>query len=181
MGRWNCDRDCQPAELTAVCLLGWKLLARVPSTEPPLRLPFRGGVLIGGRNIGRRAPQPRRHHAPGATHASQHPRENARKVCVRRAGHKGISPLPVALVEGRRRAQWYPPGTTDSLGARKAKAAHQINPVVAQSKIGRRPVNGFYARNFDLRQGRGRCLGRRQCPRLLRMCCKRPCRSHAYK
>jgi hypothetical protein len=70
--------------------------------------PFRGGVLIGGRNIGRRAPQPRRHHAPGATHASQHPRENARKVCVRRAGHKGISPLPVALVEGRRRVQWYP-------------------------------------------------------------------------
>jgi hypothetical protein len=95
--------------------------------------------------------------------------------------HKGISPLPVALVEGRRRVQWYPPGTTDSLGARKAKAAHQINPVVAQSKIGRRPVDGFYARNFDLRQGRGRCLGRRQCPRLLRMCCKRPCRSHAYK
>jgi hypothetical protein len=102
------------------------------------------------------------------------------KVCVRRARHKGISPLPVALVEGRRRAQWYPPGTTDSLGARKAKA-HQINPVVAQSKIGRRPVDGFYARNFDLRQGRGRGFGRPQCPRLLRMCCKRPCRSHAYK
>src|SRR5262245_23671180 len=74
---------------------------------------------------------------------------------------KGISPLPVALVEGRRRAQRYPPGTTDSLGARKAKAAHQINPVVAQSKIGRRPVEGFYARNFDLRrQGRGRDFGR---------------------
>src|SRR5215813_8915382 len=30
------------------------------------------------------------------------------------AGDKVISPLPVALVEGRRRAHWYRPGTTDS-------------------------------------------------------------------
>ncbi len=40
------------------------------------------------------------------------------------AGDTVISPLPVALVEGRRRAQWYPPGTTDSLVARKAKVLH---------------------------------------------------------
>ena len=80
------------------------------------------------------------------------------------ARDKVISPLPVALVEGRRRAQWYPPSTTDSLRARKAKAAHQINAVIAQSKIGRRPVDGFYARNFDLRgQGRGRNFGRPPC------------------
>jgi hypothetical protein len=37
------------------------------------------------------------------------------------AADKVISPLPVALVEGRCRAKWYPPGTTDALGARKAK------------------------------------------------------------
>jgi len=36
--------------------------------------------------------------------------------------------LPVALVEGRRRAQ---PGTPDTLGARKAKVLHQINQVLA--------------------------------------------------
>src|SRR5262249_38489403 len=35
-----------------------------------------------------------------------------------------VSPLPVALVEGRRRAQ---PGTPDTLGARKAKVLHQVN------------------------------------------------------
>src|SRR5437899_6797296 len=99
---------------------------------------------------------------------------NARKVYVRRAGHKGISPLPEALVEGRRRAQWYSPGTTDSLRARKAKAAHQINPVVAQSKIGRRAVDGFYARDFNLRQGRCRGVGRPQRLRLLRISGKRP-------
>jgi len=51
-----------------------------------------------------------------------------------------ISPLPVALVEGRRRARRYLPNTTDTLGARKAKVLHQVNQVVAQSKIRRRPV-----------------------------------------
>src|SRR5262249_2639399 len=111
---------------------------------------------------------------------------NARRLLIRsprrRASrHKGISPLPVALVEGRQRAHWYPPGTTDRLVARKAKAAHQINLVVAQSKIGGRALDGFYARDFDFRQGRCRGLGCPQRPRLLRMCCKRPCRTHAYK
>ena len=45
-------------------------------------------------------------------------------------GRRGqsVSPLPVALVEGRRRAQ---PGTPDTLGARKAKVLHQINQVLA--------------------------------------------------
>jgi hypothetical protein len=43
------------------------------------------------------------------------------------AGDKLISPLPVALVEGRRRVQWCPPGTPDSVAARKAKAFHQVN------------------------------------------------------
>src|SRR5262249_14612435 len=90
-----------------------------------------------------------------------------------------ISPLPVTLVEGRRRAQWYPPGTTDSLGARKVKVLHQVNQVVAQSKIRRRSVDRFYARHFDLRQDRCRKLGRPHRRRLLRLCCKRPCRSHA--
>jgi len=38
--------------------------------------------------------------------------------------------VPVALVEERRQAHWYLPGTTDGLRARKAKAAsHQINPI----------------------------------------------------
>src|SRR6516164_457955 len=37
---------------------------------------------------------------------------------------QSASPLPVALVEGRRRAQ---PGTPDTLGARKAKVLHQVN------------------------------------------------------
>jgi hypothetical protein len=101
---------------------------------------------------------------------------------VSRVGSDGISPLPITSVEGRRRAHWYLPGTTDGLRARKAKAAgHQINPVVAQSKIGRRPLDGFYACDFDLRQGRCRGFGCPQRPRLLRMCCKRPCRSHASK
>src|SRR5262249_58408951 len=45
---------------------------------------------------------------------------------VTAAGDIMISPLPVTLVEGRRRAQWSP-GTTDSLGARKAKVLHQVN------------------------------------------------------
>ena len=41
-------------------------------------------------------------------------------------GRRGqsASPLPVALVEGRRRAQ---PRTPDTLGARKAKVLHQVN------------------------------------------------------
>ena len=101
---------------------------------------------------------------------------------VSRVGSDGISPLPITSVEGRRRAHWYLPGTTDGLRARKAKAAgHQINPVVAQSKIGRRALDGFYACDFDLRQGRCRGFGCPQRPPLLRMCCKRPCRSHASK
>src|SRR5262249_42303548 len=40
------------------------------------------------------------------------------------AGDNVISPLPVALVEGRRWARWYPPGTPDSLAARKVKVLH---------------------------------------------------------
>jgi hypothetical protein len=102
-------------------------------------------------------------------------------VCTTAAGDKVISPLPVALVEGRRRTQWCPPSTTDSLGARKAKVLHQVNQVVAQSKIRRHPVDRFYARHFDLRRGRCRRFGRPHRRRLLRMCCKRPCRSHASK
>ena len=41
-------------------------------------------------------------------------------------GRRGqsVSPLPVALVEGRRGAQ---PSTPDTLGARKAKVLHQVN------------------------------------------------------
>src|SRR5690242_3326242 len=34
------------------------------------------------------------------------------------------------------------PNTTDSLGARKANVPHQVNHVVAQSKIRRRPLQG---------------------------------------
>src|SRR5260221_1205991 len=100
-------------------------------------------------------------------------------VCTTAAGDKVISPLPVALVEGRRRARWYPPGTTDSLAARKTKVLHQVNSVIAQSKIRRRPVDRFYARHLDLRQGCCRRFGRPHCRRLLRMCCKRPCRDDA--
>jgi hypothetical protein len=92
------------------------------------------------------------------------------------AGDNVISPLPVALVERCRRARWYPPGTPDSLAARKAKVLHQVNSVIAQSKIRRRPVDRFYARHFDLRQGPCRRFGRPHRRRLLRMCCKRPCR-----
>ena len=61
---------------------------------------------------------------------------------IRLAGGKVISPLPVALVEGRRRAQ---PGTPDSLGAREAKVLHQVNQIVAQSKIRRHPVDRLHA------------------------------------
>src|SRR5258708_2171034 len=100
-------------------------------------------------------------------------------VCTTAAGDKVISPLPVALVEGRRRAQWYPPGTTDSLGTRKAKVLHQVNQVVAQSEIRRHPVDRFYARHFDLRQGGCRRFVRPDRRRLLRMCRKRPCQSNA--
>src|SRR5260370_42174114 len=71
----------------------------------------------------------------------------------RLAGYKVISPLPVALVEGRRREQGCPPGTPDSLGARKAKVLHQVNQVIAESKIRWQPVDRFYARHFDLPQG----------------------------
>src|SRR6516162_4050950 len=93
-------------------------------------------------------------------------------------GRRGqsASPLPVALVEGRRRAQ---PGTPDTLGARKAKVLHQVNQALAQSKIRRRPVDRFYTCHFDLRQGRCRGFGHPHRRRLLRVCCKRPCRSHA--
>jgi hypothetical protein len=37
------------------------------------------------------------------------------------AGAKVFSPLAIALVEGRRRAHWYRPGTPDSLGVRQPK------------------------------------------------------------
>src|SRR5262249_58900806 len=37
----------------------------------------------------------------------------------------------------------------------------------------------FYARHFDLRQDRCRSFGRPHRRRLLRLCCKRACRSHA--
>jgi hypothetical protein len=46
-------------------------------------------------------------------------------------------PMAETLVEGGRRAQWCPPGTTDPLGARKAKGLHQVNHIVAQSNIRR--------------------------------------------
>jgi hypothetical protein len=91
-------------------------------------------------------------------------------------------PLPVAVVEGRQRPPWYTPGTTDCLRARKTKTGdHQINPVVAQSRIGSRALDWFYALDFDLRWGRYRGLARPQYLRLLRMCRKRPRRSHASK
>src|SRR5262245_62733859 len=90
-----------------------------------------------------------------------------------------ISPFPVALVEGRRRARWYPPGTTDTLGARKAKVLHQVNQVVAQSKIRRHRVNRFYARHFDLRQACCRGFGRPHGRHLLLLSCRQACRSHA--
>jgi hypothetical protein len=98
-------------------------------------------------------------------------------VCTTAAGDRVISPLPVALVEGRRREQRCPPSTTDSLGARKAKVLHQVNQVVAQSKIRRHPVDRFYARDFDLRQGG--CRPHRR--RLLRMRCERRCHSQPSK
>ena len=92
-------------------------------------------------------------------------------------GRRG-SPLPVALVEGRR---WAQPGTPNTLGARKAKVFHQVNQVVAQSKILRYPVDRFYARHFDLRRSRCRSVSRPHRRRVLRMCCKRPSRSHSSK
>jgi len=96
-----------------------------------------------------------------------------------RGGDKVISPPPVALIEGRRRGQWCLPGTTDSLCAREAKVFHQVNQVVAQSEIRWHPVDRFYARHFDLRQGGCRRFVRPDRRRLLRMCCKRPCQSNA--
>src|SRR5262245_20759209 len=84
------------------------------------------------------------------------------------AGDKVISPLPVPLIEGRGRAEWYAPGSTDTLGAEKAKVLHQVNQVVAQSKIRRHRVNRFYARHFDLRQDCCRSFGRPHRRRLLR-------------
>jgi hypothetical protein len=65
-----------------------------------------------------------------------------------------ISPLPIALIESiaRRDIGWCLPGSTDSLGAREAKVLHQVNRLVAQSKIRRHPVYRFYAHYFDLRQ-----------------------------
>src|SRR5215471_5952293 len=97
-------------------------------------------------------------------------------VFLRPPGTKCFSPLPVALVEGCRRAQ---PGTPDTLGARKAKVFHEVNQALAQSKIRRRPVDRFDARHFDLWQDRYRSFGRSHRRRLLRLCCKRPCHSHA--
>src|SRR6266404_6345275 len=91
-------------------------------------------------------------------------------------GGRGQSDFTIAR-SARRRAQWYPPGTTDSLGTRKAKVLHQVNQVVAQSKIRRAPVDRFYARHFDLRQGA--CRPHRR--RLLRMRCERRCRSQHSK
>src|SRR5262249_32253376 len=86
-----------------------------------------------------------------------------------RGGDKVISPPPVALIEGRRRGQWCLPGTTDSLCAREAKVLHQVNQVVAQSEIRWHPVDRFYARHFDLRQGGCRRFVRPDRRRLLRM------------
>jgi len=80
-----------------------------------------------------------------------------------RGGDKVISPPPVALIEGRRRGQWCLPGTTDSLCAREAKVFHQVNQVVAQSEIRWHPVDRFYARHFDLRQGGCRRFVARLC------------------
>src|SRR5262245_4714141 len=88
---------------------------------------------------------------------------------------KVITSLLVVLVEWRWRAGWYPPGKTDTVGARKAKVLHQINQVVAQSKVRRHRINSFCARHFDLRQDRCRSFGRPHRRRLLRLCCKRPC------
>src|SRR4029077_374119 len=48
--------------------------------------------------------------------------------------------------------------------------------IVAQSNIRRHLVDRFYSRHFDLRQARGGTAGRPHRRRLLRMCCKRPCR-----
>ena len=63
--------------------------------------------------------------AAWATHSTHSIISSARmevEACLYYGGaDKVISPLPVALVEGRCRAKWYPPGTTDALGARKAK------------------------------------------------------------
>ena len=62
-------------------------------------------------------------------------------------------PFPKTFVEGGRRAQGCP-GGADTLGARKTKALHEVNQVVAQPSIRRHLVDRFYARHFDLRQAR---------------------------
>jgi hypothetical protein len=67
------------------------------------------------------------------------------------AGDNVISPMPIALVEGRREAHWYRPKATNTLGARKTNALHQVNQVEAQTRIRRYPVDSFYARHLDSR------------------------------
>src|SRR5262249_52346035 len=52
---------------------------------------------------------------------------------------KLISPSSVTLAEGRRWAQPCSPGTIESLGTRKTKVLHQVNQLVAQSKIRKHP------------------------------------------
>jgi hypothetical protein len=58
-----------------------------------------------------------------ATEPKRRPRVGAHsrsRLCSYNGGRtQKDSPLSVALVEGRRRTQWCPPGATDSLGARK--------------------------------------------------------------
>jgi hypothetical protein len=51
---------------------------------------------------------------------------------------------------------------TDALRAQQADALHQVNQVVAQSKIRGHLVNRPYPRHFD--------LGHQYCWRVLRMC-----------
>src|SRR6266568_199846 len=55
------------------------------------------------------------------------------------ASDKLISPSPVTLVEGRRWAQRCP--QAPPIACRKAKVLHQVNQLVAQSKIRRHPVD----------------------------------------
>lgn len=62
------------------------------------------------------------------------------------------------------------------LGTRRAKVFHQVDQVVAQSRVRRHGVDRFYACYFDLWQHSFGCRDRR---RLLGMCSKRPRRSDA--
>lgn len=91
------------------------------------------------------------------------------------------SPSPVASVEsvGRRKIGRYLPGTPDALGARETNGLHQVNEVVAQSRIRRRFVDSLQTHRFDFRHGRCRRFGCPRGRRSLRMCRKRPCRSRA--